>query len=116
MKELIERLRERENWFQEALFEEPVEGIVSALTIDEIYCQEIMSELRQAADALERQQWRPVSEGLPEPLKVVLCLNESCGVIDRYVDDDHEWFNVPYWWKEKGGVTHWMPLPEPPQD
>ena len=60
MKELIERLRERENWFQEALFEEPVEGIVSALTIDEIYCQEIMSELRQAADALERQQWRPV--------------------------------------------------------
>ena len=72
--------------------------------------------MRRAADALERQQWRPVSEGLPEPLKVVLCLNESCGVIDRYVDDDHEWFNVPYWWKEKGGVTHWMPLPEPPQD
>ena len=108
MKELIERLRTHTENCSECE-STPKMGDWSGV------CDRC-ADMSQAADALERYQWRRVSEGLPEPLKVVLCLNESCGVIDRYVDDDHEWFNVPYWWKEKGGVTHWMPLPEPPQD
>lgn len=73
-------------------------------------------ELLELAAFLRPMGWIPVSERLPEAFEVVLVYNEACGIKDLYVDSDYEWFNVPYSWIEKGGVTHWMPLPEPPED
>ena len=62
------------------------------------------------------QEWIPVAERLPEDICPVLVVLE--------------WINIPFmswyqdekWWTVGAGtrditqkVTHWMPLPEPPQ-
>lgn len=68
------------------------------------------------ADATPK--WIPVSERSPEPWKWILCYCEV-GFIEmlRYDDFMDEWdsvnINKAY---KKDYVTHWMPLPEPPEE
>ena len=70
--------------------------------------------LDMAIEALERTRWIPVSERLPEKEDgdkygtVLWCIlyKEQ----HQLICDGH------YQWKSKdGSQTHWMPLPEPPE-
>ena len=60
------------------------------------------------------QKWIPVSERLPEELKNVLAYTDVGSFAETAHWTGHRWektwdFEVLY------GVTHWMPLPEPPE-
>ena len=63
-----------------------------------------------AADVVERPQWIPVTERLPEVLKRVLVYSKIQGVISDFIcHDGSGWYRAAL-------VTHWMPLPEPPKE
>lgn len=80
----------------------------------------------QANAALREKvpEWIPVSERLPEPGKMVLLIVsgkvKNITLIDAYelgeFDTDEGWI-LEMWpeWKDPK-VTHWMPLPEPPEE
>ncbi len=62
-------------------------------------------------------EWISVEERLPEQNIQCLiwtdkgwCGFGSCGIYDG----EAEWDTESYWVEEDGLVTHWMPLPEPP--
>ena len=60
------------------------------------------------------QRWIPVTERLPEEMKKVL-IWRSCGFSEVAFWTGYRWeqtweFEVIY------SVTHWMPLPNPPQE
>ena len=65
-------------------------------------------------------KWIPVTERLPEPFVSVLAYVPSEAplplVHESYMADDALWVCIlerrP--WKD-GAVTHWMPMPEPPE-
>ena len=70
--------------------------------------------IKTAIEALERTCWIPVSERLPEKDKSVFVFTD-CGETDfAYIGHTTgHWFTngmllIPT-------VTHWMPLPEPPE-
>ena len=78
---------------------------------------------KEAADLLERQ-WIPVTERMPEDCDDVLalvsglygnCTFESTPMLCAWFGKDG-WFcnEYPEW--DNPGVTHWMPLPEPPKE
>ena len=94
----------------------------------------LIAMLNEAADALEakdreiaelkKREWVPVSERLPEPNEPILVANPldggvQCAVYDGgdINDGDGEGFNAwcGYTQHILSGVTHWMPLPEPPE-
>ena len=71
----------------------------------------------------EAARWIPVEERLPEADKDYKCVsinvlmfdnNSACAIEGWYNFSDGEWHN--YLTNEKFlQVTHWMPLPEPPE-
>lgn len=110
----------------------PCAGLCSACDISEC-----MTRLQiQAADRIEKQdaeikalrdkvpEWIPVSERLPEPEKMVLLTVsgkfKNISFVDAYelgeFDTDEGWI-LEMWpeWKDPK-VTHWMPLPELPEE
>lgn len=61
-------------------------------------------------------RWIPVTERLPDPfVSVIVCRDGAPG--ERIVEQGHK--DVGDWWKVYGTrtkhVTHWAPLPEPPE-
>ena len=63
-------------------------------------------------------KWIPVTERLPEPGEWVLCSCRS-NIIEvlRYDSAMDDWDSqMPERCYMKGFVTHWMPLPEPPEE
>jgi hypothetical protein len=73
------------------------------------------------ANGVTFQKWIPVSERLPEPETDVLIFRYGCAEVMTYRYDRHghlcfmDFDDSGYWWERKG-ITHWMPLPEPPQE
>lgn len=70
--------------------------------------------LDMAIEALEAQRWIPVSERLPEKDKSVFVFTD-CGETDfAYIG-----YRTGHWFTNGmlliPTVTHWMPLPEPPE-
>ena len=65
-----------------------------------------------AADVL-RNQWISVTDKLPKKFEPVIVCREDGKVEQGYKD-------VGDWWKVYGTrtkkVTHWMPMPEPPEE
>ena len=63
--------------------------------------------------------WIDVKQVLPDPFVAVLAYIELCSsmsiVIACYNPSTNEWLSATYETKYKVKVTHWMPLPEPPQ-
>ena len=51
-------------------------------------------------------EWVSVDEGLPEPTYCVLVYTADCSIEVDAIGSDGEWMSFE--------VTHWMPLPEPP--
>jgi len=82
--------------------------------------REGMAELRAENEQLNQriaeleaaQRWIPVSERLPEGRTVLVFKKEGSISIDTTYIDGGNYF----WWKSgQSKVTHWMPLPEPPE-
>ena len=75
---------------------------------------------KDATDIIVGGKWIPVSERLPEGDKVVLCYKADRGIkfgilLDATYADGVQAFKD----KDRAfafGVTHWMPLPEPPKE
>lgn len=70
-------------------------------------------------------EWIKCSEQMPEPDVWVLICNVQLGGVDmgiyrndEYLEDDEHWQNEqgePIEAYSSWPVTHWMPLPEPPE-
>lgn len=76
-------------------------------------CEELI-ELRMA------QRWIPVGERLPEHEQETLIANDGEVIIATYFNHpdlfcDKGWNNDDYGNLGYDGITHWMPLPEPPR-
>ena len=77
---------------------------------------------KESAEPLERR-WIPVTERLPEYGVRVLAFNmraknKYIGIWTREKDpgDGNDcWFDSAGWWYAFDEITHWMPLPEPPE-
>ena len=86
---------------------------------DEPYCQRLMkttpkgNRLKDCPIVPEApaQRWIPVSERLPEPnVDVLVCVKRGNRMdIDLDFLDDRGKFDAP-------NVTHWAPVPEPPEE
>lgn len=63
-----------------------------------------------AMDELVRE-WIPVTERLPQCGERVL-ITEGNAVFEASLSISHKWVRCGIGWTE--GVTHWMPLPDPP--
>lgn len=76
------------------------------------------------ANGVTVQRWIPVTERLPEDEFEVLAKTEYGGQVVAIYDSEHkEWQNWSDEYREyygfcgyMGKVTHWMPLPEPPEE
>ena len=78
----------------------------------------------ELVDALEKAEaanaWIPVTERLPKTEKPVqvympkLYMSVQTGFYTKYYgEDDGEWYEH---WVASGDVTHWRPLPAPPEE
>ena len=76
----------------------------------------ILEAHRMAIKALERTQWIPVSERLPDgDVASVMIYTESGGVAEgQYYPTIKAWKQFR-WSVENANVTHWMPLPKLPE-
>ena len=73
----------------------------------------IEDALRARIAELEaKQRWIPVSKRLPEEFTPVLTIGKDELPITAVVDGGHWYSSFEY----SLNVTHWMPLPEPPED
>lgn len=68
-------------------------------------------------------EWIPCETLLPPEGKKVLTYSEAYGMVVGSMDDRHKWGaeHCDYetgepWLSDEGTVTHWMPLPNPPND
>lgn len=117
---IVNALREHAEWAEGNQWETPIT---------------LCDDLTEAADLIEAQakeieklraqlpRWIPITERLPEYGVRVLAAdmyegNDETGIWTReeYPDDaDGCWIDERGWWHAIDEVTHWMPLPEPPE-
>jgi hypothetical protein len=72
--------------------------------------EELLNELKP--------RWIPVTERLPIRGDAVLCIGDDGISVADYVVGD-KWCALPWFFvdgEEETGVTHWMPLPQPPKE
>lgn len=75
------------------------------------YVEQILSQL-PAADVVPGR-WIPVEERLPEDMQETLCcFDDGFIATATYMVKYKDW----ELWQDAGEVTHWMPLPEPPEE
>ena len=81
-----------------------------------------LGELAERVTELEAaQRWVPVSERLPEDRATVLVAFKNREILTATYYKRYEGFGgVENYWDiagwHSGNVTHWMPLPQPPED
>lgn len=70
------------------------------------------------ANGVTAQKWIPVSESLPKKFVTVLVqmpLEEPCPTVTWGFLTDSGLWHANFFDREKGEVTHWMPMPQPPK-
>lgn len=73
---------------------------------------------RDCGHFIRARRWIPVTERLPVEAKKVLCFLALSGgqmVETGYYMGDEGWYYTGIEAPHHGIVTHWMPLPEPPE-
>lgn len=100
---------------EKALLERCKETGYGGLTPDDIRLVMRTPWRIPAADVIERNQWIPVTERLPENGEYVLCFCRANIVCVLRRDKGGDWYENPTHVYMSGFVTHWMPLPEPPE-
>lgn len=95
--------------------------MVAADVIEELACRDARSEEVVKATLDYIPCWVSVADGLPEDGEEVLCwiCNDAMG--DRYATVGHYDMTFKMWDLDSENamsrhVTHWMPLPEKPED
>ena len=96
----------------EAAYEDTIENLLQ------------LAESLSADDVVPAVRWIPVTERLPEYAARVLVTdarseNNYVGIwtLEKDPDDDCDcWFDSGGWWSAFDEVTHWAPLPEPPEE
>lgn len=81
-------------------------------------CMTLNADAADAIDALDKPQWIPVTERLPQDGERALVMRyDSVTSVQFY---DLLWFENGEWWNRHFAgdyaVTHWMQLPEPPKE
>lgn len=85
------------------------------------HCEDRCVEFRNISKlpTIEVPQWIPVTERLPEPFVSVLVQMPGerpfPTVREGFITKDGIWHSALYN-REPDEVTHWMPLPRPPED
>jgi len=63
-------------------------------------------------------RWIPVTESVPEELTDVICCTDDGYITFGWIVKDQRISTTGYMCADEGGfvrdITHWMPLPEPP--
>ena len=77
--------------------------------------EEVNEACRMGMEALERQRWIPVSERLPNDGEFVLTYKNGQFEVQEYEKRRNGWISGDWFWS-LCTVTHWMPLPEPPEE
>ncbi len=117
---LVNALREHAEWAEGNQYETPItlcDDLAEAADLIEAQAKEI-EKLR-----MQLPRWIPVEERLPEYDARVLAFdmrakNKYIGIWTREKDPDDGndcWFDSAGWWYAFDEISHWMPLPEPPE-
>ncbi len=74
--------------------------------------------VRVASELLE-ERWIRVKERKPDKSEYVLCINDERQSVCTFGSAPNKsepkfYLNDRDYWSEHEGVTHWMPLPQPP--
>ena len=86
------------------------------------FCGELCLFAENIIKEAKKPKWIPVTERLPEPETDVLTFSGGCidiityrynrrGLVCFMFRDE-----CGYWKETYGKITHWMPLPEPPEE
>ena len=112
------------------------EGLMKRLRAESALPYSAIKDMRAAADAIEELQdtaqaqdkalkwcadqlarrWIPVTERLPDISGRYLTVLEENGIQHMYVAIFQNKFNLPAGKMSHWKVTHWMSLPEPPEE
>lgn len=77
------------------------------LLIKQVEVDRLTAEL---AVLREQVRWRKYPEEKPEEMMSAIVLREDGSIVDDFIlNISHDWLSSP------GEVTHWMPLPKPPE-
>ena len=109
---LLEALGLRPNVTREVTLRMAVNEVVAVSTVEYASGESVdalAGELRERQYRLSR--WIPVEERLPDATEEVLALTPS-GYRVAWVTHRGHWHG---YWLPLLDVTHWMPLPEPPE-
>lgn len=60
-------------------------------------------------------EWIKCEEQLPQQNEEVLVFGESWGTVVAFLNHHGNWDDGDFY-ADISGITHWMPLPEPPTD
>lgn len=70
----------------------------------------VLTEVRDRINAIPAASpWHRVEEELPKQGEWVLVKSCLVRMMTDFIDKNGRWYRTP-------GVTHWMPLPEPPKE
>lgn len=83
----------------------------------EFDCEVVAMADKLLANGVTIQKWVSVEDRLPGEGEVVMCRHKALQnpVFCQWDESDLCWVNNS-WTFGRGVITHWMPLPEPPND
>ena len=112
--ELIQALRCIPKFGKDGWMKSDMAGVAFAaadrIANQSTYILALQKEIERLRAQLPR--WIPVTERLPEPTVCVLIADATTGNMDVDAWGHDGWMSEDLY---DGSITHWMPLPEPPE-